>query len=396
MEQYEKQLLAAVRAFLRREPSPALLTEQADWVRLWRLAGEQSVLPMAADALADCPDLPGAVRREAMLSVMAQVRAADAFTRRYAALEQAGLTPLVVKGAVCRGLYPKPDLRPSADEDLLAPPGQARNIAALLERAGMTVENPDAEQVIACRDGASGLYLEVHGTLFPALSEAYGSWNRFFNGAFDRRVFWKEAGVWTLCPQDHLLYLILHSLKHFLHSGFGVRQVCDICLFTAAYGGEVDWPALTAALDQVHGRLFYANLLAMGREHLGISGYPEQAEAWLAGMDTDCGDLLADLLSGGVYGGNTEQRKHSSRITLSAVTGEGRTGPGRLLRTLFPRGRDLTGTYPWLKGRPWLTPAAWAVRLLRYGRRSSGSDARESVSIGERRVALLKKYGVIP
>ena len=69
MEQYEKQLLAAVRAFL---------------------------------------------RREAMLSVMAQVRAADAFTRRYAALEQAGLTPLVVKGAVCRGLYPKPDLRPSS------------------------------------------------------------------------------------------------------------------------------------------------------------------------------------------------------------------------------------------------------------------------------------------
>ena len=47
MEQYEQQLLAAVGAFLRREPSPVLLTESADWVRLWRLAGEQSVLPIA-------------------------------------------------------------------------------------------------------------------------------------------------------------------------------------------------------------------------------------------------------------------------------------------------------------------------------------------------------------
>lgn len=395
MEAHERQLLAAVRAFVLQERAPVLLAEQADWDRMWRLAREQSVLPMAADALADSAALPEAVRREAMLAVLAQVRAGDAFARRYGALEQAGLAPLVVKGAVCRGLYPRPDLRPSSDEDLLAPPGQAAAVAALLEREGMTVENPGAEQVTVCHDSASGLHLEVHSTLFPVSSAAYGSWNRFFGDAFERRVFWKEAGVWTLCPQDHLLYLILHSLKHFLHSGFGIRQVCDICLFTAAYGGDVDWDALTAALEQVHGQLFFANLLAIGKEQLGICGYPPRAEAWLEEMDTDCGDLLEDLLAGGVYGGSTEQRRHSSRITLNAVTGEGRTGPGRLLRTLFPRSRDLTGTYPWLRERPWLAPVAWADRILRYSRHSSGTAARESVSIGERRVALLKKYGLI-
>ena len=44
---------------------------------------------------------------------------------------------------------------------------------------------------------------------------------------------------------------------------------------------------------------------------------------------------------------------------------------------------------------PWLAPVAWADRILRYSRHSSGTAARESVSIGERRVALLKKYGLI-
>ncbi|MCI6319906.1 MAG: hypothetical protein MR803_00925 [Clostridiales bacterium] len=52
MEQYERQLLEALRAFLRSEPARVLLTEQADWSRLWELAAQQKVLPMAADALA--------------------------------------------------------------------------------------------------------------------------------------------------------------------------------------------------------------------------------------------------------------------------------------------------------------------------------------------------------
>ena len=43
-------------------------------------------------------------------------------------LEHLGVQPLVMKGIVCRNLYPKPDLRPSGDEDLLIP---AKDFAAV-------------------------------------------------------------------------------------------------------------------------------------------------------------------------------------------------------------------------------------------------------------------------
>lgn len=41
-------------------------------------------------------------------------------------------------------------------------------------------------------------------------------------------------------------------------------------------------------------------------------------------------------------------------------------------------------------------PAAWGQRIWTYLREGGGSAARESVAIGEQRVALLKKYRVIP
>lgn len=39
--------------------------------------------------------------------------------------------------------------------------------------------------------------------------------------------------------------MICHAFKHFLHSGFGIRQVCDIVLFANAYGREIGQKYLT-------------------------------------------------------------------------------------------------------------------------------------------------------
>lgn len=408
VERYEQQLLEALRAFLQSEPARLLLTEKEEWARLWEAAAQQKVLPMAADALAPALRTGGgeailaAVRKTAVQTMTVQFHRSAIFLELYQKLLEKGTRPLVVKGILCRELYPKPDLRISADEDLLVAEEELPTVLAVLRKAGMTVEDPDAEQVLACRDSRTGLYLELHRTLFPAFSEVYGGLNRFFDDAFTCAVEVPVEGgsVWSLCPESHLLYLILHSFKHFLHSGFGIRQVCDICLFTEAYGAEVNWNRLADRLAKARADVFAANLLAIGREHLGVSRYPEAAEAWMAGFgdELDCGDLLADLLASGIYGSSSLSRQHSSLITLNAVkagTGSG-GGAHRVLRTVFPPRKDLLRAYPYLERYPWLLPAAWVQRIGRYQNQSGGAEsASESLSIGAQRVELLKKYRVI-
>ena len=63
---------------------------------------------------------------------------------------------------------------------------------------------------------------------------------------------------------------------------------------------------------------------------------------------------------------------------------------------LFPAPGKLERRYPYLKKHPYLVPAAWADRILKY-RKEIGRDnqAMESVRIGNRRIELLRQYGII-
>lgn len=407
MEAYEHQLLEGLGAFLQRRPAALELTDRADWQRLWQLARQQKVLAMTADTL--CPPLRAAgaddamlraVRQEAVGDMSAQIRRFSAFTGLYEAFLAAGCTPLLVKGAACRAVYPKPDLRVSSDEDLLVRPEELPRMRAVLRERGWEIRGGDGTQVTACLEPGTGALVELHRTLFPQGDRSYGSMNDFFTDAFGGKIQIQVEGrtYWTLCAQLHLLYLILHACKHFLHSGVGIRQVCDICLCACAWGEEIDWSVLRAQLRQVRAEVFAANLLDIGRRFLGFEAYPPGAEQWLAacGPQLDCGALLEDLLDAGIYGSSSEERLHSSLITLGAAAdGSDCHRIRRVVRTVLPSRRALEGKYPYLRERAWLLPAAWAQRLVSYRAKKDGASAKESLTIGAHRVQLLKKYGII-
>ena len=66
-------------------------------------------------------------------------------------MRQNGLTPLVVKGIVCRNLYPNPDLRTSNDEDLFIPREQFQKMDEFLRNEGFMrdelIEGKDYQEV---------------------------------------------------------------------------------------------------------------------------------------------------------------------------------------------------------------------------------------------------------
>lgn len=59
------------------------------------------------------------VKRQVMKQVMQQTVQTSEFMPLNQKLQAAGITPLVVKGIICRNLYPRPDHRRSGDGDVL-------------------------------------------------------------------------------------------------------------------------------------------------------------------------------------------------------------------------------------------------------------------------------------
>lgn len=415
MDKINKLLLEALKASLYNQKVDWNFEIQPqEWIHLFRQADIHHILPMIYDAVYNCPSAKKSdasffvpFKKKTVQQVMIQTMKTGEFFQLYQYLQKAGIKPVMVKGIICRELYPNPDYRSSGDEDMLIRPEIFDLCHSKLLEYGMVAADPDQDiqKVYEVPYGKQGspIYIELHKYLFPPDSEAYGEFNRFFDNAHEQAIEMLVQGipVSTMEYTDHLFYLICHSFKHFLHSGFGIRQVCDIILFANTYGDRIDWQRIMKNCRAIQAELFTAALFRIGSQYLVFdpdkSRYPEE---WRT-LAVDETLMLKDLLDSGVYGASSMSRKHSSNITLNAVSAQkqGRKEGSGVLKTVFPSVQQLKNRYPYLTERPYLLPVAWADRILKYRKELQQLDgqnqASESIKIGSQRTELMKKYGII-
>ena len=373
---------------------------EEEWKTILHLAQAHHVLPIIAEALWNTDMLPNIysierLKKLAINRTAAQARRTAEFLSVYEALSGIGLKPAVMKGLIVRSLYPFPEQRESVDEDLLISPAEWKSYHQALLDLGFTVndsENFEKAAEITYFSKERSLCIELHKYPFPPESPAYGECNRCFKTALQRsvEVNCNNLSIRTLHPTDHILYMICHAYKHFLHGGVGIRQVCDIGMFGRKYNDEIDWNYVFASCRGLRIELFAAAMFKIGT-HLGFP-----IPVVFREMDVDESDLLIDILSGGLYGTEDVDRLHSSMITLNtAAAYKNGKKKGRLIRTIFPAVESLTTRYTYLRDHPWLLPAAWMQRVVGYIKNRKRVDPKRSLQIGKERVQLLREYGVI-
>ena len=393
----ERQFLHIAKAAVSGGDLPA---ENVDWPAVFALAGQQKLLPIVFEAARKTPAaaenaaLFAAVKQQVIAQVLHQTVRASEFAALYQTLRAAGLHPVVVKGQLCSRLYPLKDHRISADDDILIPDGEFFACHEQLLANGLTTDTPadelaTADEVSYTKNG-SPLYIELHRHLFDSAEDAHDELNHFFADLNPVEI----DGFLAMPPHEHLLYLLLHAYKHFVRSGIGLRQFCDIGLWARAYHGEIDWQRLHEQCESVHAATFAAAAFHIAGDYLGIEF--DLPAPWDGSIDVE--PLLHDSLCGGVYGSNDLTRLHSSTVTLNAVKAS-RTGEkSSVLSTVFPKREYLEHRYPYLKKRPYLLPVAWVQRIAHYAsEKQSGADssASGSIKLAKERIELMKRYGIM-
>ena len=403
----EKLFLTVIKgALCEKEPILYCDLTPEEWESALRISEEQKLYSMFVDVVAQTrsaesiPTLPKH-KLAAVGEVTVQTVKTEELVKLVDRLQKAGLDPFVVKGAVCRAIYPKGDLRISSDEDIIVPPGEFANAAKVLCEYGMEPcgELDDKSFEIGFRKKGSPLYVELHSALFEEGSRAFGSFAGLFSGLEERLCDYeidKNKSVRSLAPHDHMLYLILHAYKHFVHSGFGVRQAADIGVWSERYFESIDWEKLYHQCKKADVLVFAASVIELSRRYLGRGAFPSDKWKKLAQPPEP---MLSDMLSGGVYGSKSRSRMHSASVTLGAVesTRQGKRSGG-VKEALFPPRERLEGKYTVLKKHPWMLPAVWIVRLVGYAAElasGKGSRADDSMRIAQKRTALLKYYNVL-
>lgn len=399
-------LLEAVRAGIRGEKVNWEQMPEDFRQQLWELAQRHHVLPLFVEAVYACPafialpqDQQREMRKTAVRISASQTMRSALFRRLYRDMAEAGLHCLVVKGEACRSTYPVPGLRSSSDEDLLVRPDVFTQCCDFFTQHGLTPLDKTTDFECGFRS-PDGLYIELHQSLFSPEATEMGDSNRYFSEAMSRAmpIRVEDTTLYTLSAHDHLLYLLLHAYKHFIHSGFGIRQICDIVLWAETYGDRIEWQRLFEQCEPLRCRSFAVSVFQIGKQYLGFRAEKAGIPKALLEEKTPYERLLADILHGGVYGGEELSRKHSGAVTVQQVRSSRGGAPYSLMKTVFPERRALEKDYAYLERYPVLLPVAWGQRLWKYSRElrhRTDSAASDTVRMSRQRAELFKELHII-
>lgn len=374
-----------------------------DWTRLYRLAAVHKLGAVVYETLRGLPgfcgdqiQLANQWRKETVIQAASQCAKTQRLLRLTGALELAGIRYAVVKGALCRELYTRPDLRLSGDEDLFIAPEDYSKCSVVLVQDGMNRVAEKDGPVTHWLDRQTGLHIELHTELFSSKRASDRLLNDCFSQQLSRTVFAAVSGgtVLTFEPTYHFLFLVCHAIKHFIAGGFGIRTLCDIVTFAEQFHCQIDRQAVNTWLEKVGGRIFLDQVLSIGQEYLSVN-----LADWPLSKPADPAAMLEDILEAGVYGQSSMSRRHSGALVLRAAEEE--KTHTNLIRAAFPPKDQLVSRYPILKKKPALLPFIWLCRLGNYGFElimspKNDNSLRDSVALGKRRTEMMIQYGIIP
>ena len=328
-------------------------------------AQQHAVTPLLYDVLVplltDHPAERELLQRETTGCVLRFYRLTFLARRCVRALQEAGVETVVLKGPGAAAYYPVPEYRKSGDIDLLLlGPADEERACAALERSGAqrAPEQHSAHHVVFQLE--SGIELELHRNLVEACDDraakaCLADAQAEARGCVVQREVLPSVSLPVAQDGYQAFFLLIHMLQHFLHTGFGMRLLCD---WTVFWNRAVDarQRAVYLALIERCGVTDFSRLVTqICTERLGL---PEECAApLLAGgepfSERLCVDFLRDVFDAGEFGDEPAERM---------VVLRGRR-PGNYLRELH---RQMRLNFP-RAGRIFLLwPALWLVTILRF------------------------------
>lgn len=397
---------------------PPMPEDELDWHRLAELAREQSVEPLVACALHRTPQIPcpGEIR-ETMIARM--FRSGLWYHRRQrlvmdllGRMEVAGITVVLLKGYSVGRYYASPECRISGDTDVYVLPRDEERAKAFLHEEGFEIaERSETQHHYSCLHPDIGL-LELHVRFYDELAEEH--WFR----AFDKEPFIREefkkmdspdGAYYTLGDTDNLIFITLHLVKHFIHSGLSGRQILDVAHFFSVNRKSIDHERFWHAM----GELRYDRLMTCVF-HMAIRFGDFHREDFPGLGEEDAAlteEILDDLESGGWLGLKVAKSREDGwfeynrqRIIKSMTAAQYRRYMLKwrcisLGQQFIPRMKRVIEETPGLKGKYWRYPGVllrWcASYMLRKFFRPIVSEESKLDESSEKRLDMFRKLNMI-
>lgn len=225
-----------------------------------------------------------------MTTMQEHVRLQHTLAQAKKALEDAGIHPVLLKGAGLAELYPSPDRRQWGDIDLFVGKEQYHAAAKVMRDAfpNALKFDEELEHYKHYNLTVDGVPIEVH-RVSASFQHPLDDWR------YER---FEKKGLATPEPEPtfNALFVFVHAWHHMLTKGANVRQLCDLALLLHHYKKDIDRAYLKHMLKAL--KLLDVWQLCMWILVQGLGLPADESVCYNAKVANRAERMLADLING--------------------------------------------------------------------------------------------------
>ena len=355
-----------------------------DWVEIRKEAKRQSVWNMLTAVYKDelgCPDDIRAELKQSIRSVVVTYYQKlsinlDLLSR----MQKKGLHPLVLKGIAVARYYDMPEVRFSADMDVLLPYDELNAAISVLVDLGYSGEPFNKGMYHVAYTHPKFGMIELHVDLYSDFME-----DVWFEGIGKNDIILEEpecieldgTKYQTLGATDHMVFLAVHMAKHFICGGLSMRSMMDLALYAKNNCAKINCDRFWDLMKKARLHSLIATVFKIAERYWGFCD--EELLGYETCDETQVSLLLNDLYFGGAEGHfQQKERRNGWYLLHKEKLTRGNSKSCYTLRLfwknvkhwaklVFPSKIHLSSKYPVLKKYGLLFPFVWLYWLVVRG-----------------------------
>lgn len=277
---------------------------------------------------------------------------------------------MLLKGMVIRKYYPAPEFREMADNDILFDNKYSKEVYEFMTARGYKSDDYNK--------GYHDEYLkppaynfEMHRQLVS--SKERPKWYEYYKDV--KSILIKDtnenretaansesnntSNQFYFSDNDFYVYFIVHTYKHFLNSGMGLRTVLDVYLYVSNLQEKLDFDYIEEQLKKLDAYDFEQTFRS-----IAFKMFDENLEdrKWWNSFDAKEQEMLSYILDAGTYGNLENSVAHKMGYTK----GEKKKTSDKakyIFRRLFPSMDTIEEFFPFFYKHKWAIPFLYIYRI---------------------------------
>ena len=302
------------------------LNDKVDWDEVYRLATEQSVMGLVLAGIektnTNRTDNTNRVPQELLLQWIGEVqiieeqnKAMNEFVAKLIEkLRKENVYAILVKGQGIAQCYERSLWRTSGDVDLLLSDSNYEKAKKVLLPLAIDVETEYRTLKHLGITLKNGFVVELHGMLHSRLSNRIDrgideAQKDVFCGGNVRSWMNGRTPVFLPSPDNDVIFIFTHILKHFYIEGIGLRQICDWCRLLWTYKDSLNHGLLESRIRKMGLMSEWKAFYHLASKYLGMPDDGSGLMVHDSRYDKKADRIMEFVLETGNFGQNREIKR---------------------------------------------------------------------------------------